>query len=293
MNSVTQNIRALNSGVPLSCMTWGRCEVIATETTKELVDYLLTLNTHNRNPKDLQIANLKQDQEENRWFQTAQGIGVSKEGVLLDGQNRLIANRRAGYPAIQVLIVTGLETESQAAVDQHCRRSMVDTLSLLMNIEMTSRIVATMNMIINCRGLREPGEPFSVLRDRTTPRQVAGAITEWNDYLDIAGVRMAAPINATICSYARFGDADVARLFLTDMKSMTNLPENSPVLRLTSAINQHRSRNGEGRLYLVQATASAIQAYGEGRSLSKLYAAKAWDIKAVKKPPELAVVKDF
>jgi hypothetical protein len=277
MKDCVSEILRLIANQQHSYMKWGQCTVIGAETNRALVDYLLSINTHNRNPKAAQIGILRAEQECGNWKHTAQGIGVDSSGILSDGQNRLLANKDAGYPSIPILIVCGLAPEAQSVVDQHARRTMADTMTLLMNVTVTTRIVASMNILIACDGLRNRGVPFSYCPARASARMLADAMSEWNDFLDIAGSPVAsASVSGTICSYGKHFSGDVARSFLADLKAMVGLQKDSPVLRLAATIKQTKTVDGQSRLYLIGATAAAISAYGRGDSLKMIRPAKSW-----------------
>lgn len=115
--------------------------------TKELVESLLSMNTNNRNVRRGVIECYKQDMADGRWFVTNQGIGVDTNGVLIDGQHRLIALRECGYPSVPLLIVSGLDPLAQAAVDQHAKRSVRDVWRLAMNADVARAAPAVCNIL--------------------------------------------------------------------------------------------------------------------------------------------------
>lgn len=97
---------------------------------EEYVDHLLSLNTHNRKIRDSQINYLANQIKKGLWCLTSQGLAVSNQQVLLDGQHRLLAIAKCGYPELQTLLVTGLEPIAQTKVDVNSRRSINDILLL-------------------------------------------------------------------------------------------------------------------------------------------------------------------
>lgn len=143
--------------------------------TKELVDSLIEKDTHNRSKKERHIVYLKEEIEKGNWRLTNQGIGVTTEGWLCDGGHRLQAIKRAGYPPVKFLLVTGLAPDAQAYVDTHNKRSMADVLTLLTNTAVSARAVATANVLlkIECKG---DTRKFS-------PEDTAAKLTEISSYL--------------------------------------------------------------------------------------------------------------
>ena len=99
-------------------------------TDKKTVDALLEMNTSNRPIKKTVVGKYLRDILNNNWCLTNQGIGVTEDGVLIDGQHRLMAIRDAGYPNLEIVLVTGLDKKAQSAVDQHAKRSGRDMFAL-------------------------------------------------------------------------------------------------------------------------------------------------------------------
>jgi len=116
--------------------------------TREMVDSLLSMNVENRNIRSRVVERYKRDIEAGRWHLTNQGIGISSDGILIDGQHRLVAIKEAGYPPIQILIVSGLNKEAQKAVDQHAKRSARDMLAFSFNARV-SRAAPSIASIIH------------------------------------------------------------------------------------------------------------------------------------------------
>ncbi len=115
--------------------------------TKELVDTLLAMNTNNRNPKAPVVQRYARDVKAGNWKLTCQGIGVSDTGVLIDGQQRLMAFRDAGYPPVECVLVSGLDMESQKVHDQHAKRSARDMFRLVMDSKVSRMTPAVLNVL--------------------------------------------------------------------------------------------------------------------------------------------------
>lgn len=119
--------------------------------TRELVDGLLAMNTSNRPLKKTIVEAYKRDLMAGNWVLTNQGIGVSSDGVLLDGQHRLTALSQCGYPAVDMLVVWGLEAKSQMCVDQGAKRSMRDVLQIVFNYTVSRMVPAICNILGSVR----------------------------------------------------------------------------------------------------------------------------------------------
>lgn len=97
--------------------------------TPELAQSYLGRNTHNRNPKKINQAKMVQDMLNGAWMFNGATICFSSEGVLLDGQNRLLAIVTANIPQ-SLLVVRGLEPRAQETQDVGSARTFGDALKL-------------------------------------------------------------------------------------------------------------------------------------------------------------------
>lgn len=91
---------------------------------------LLKRNTHNRPLRD-QIINLyAREMREGRWREsTAETIKISREGTLLDGQNRLQAVVKSGC-AVNFLVAKNLDENIFDVIDTGLKRQASDALYL-------------------------------------------------------------------------------------------------------------------------------------------------------------------
>ena len=90
--------------------------------TPAIAEKMLEHNTHNRDPKRESIVRAIESGE---WFLNGATIVFSSDGVLLDGQNRLMACTRSGIP-IDTIVVRGLALNAQLTMDTGVRRSLQD-----------------------------------------------------------------------------------------------------------------------------------------------------------------------
>jgi hypothetical protein len=97
--------------------------------TPELAEKLLERNENNRTPKQKAIAAYKNAMLQGRWELTNQGIGFDRNGVLVDGQNRLYACIQAGVPFITTL-ATGLSPDAKEKIDVGVKRNLADALRM-------------------------------------------------------------------------------------------------------------------------------------------------------------------
>lgn len=89
----------------------------------------LTYNTHNRPIKPAEVAKLVGIIERGEWVLNGDPVRFSKNETLLDGQHRLAAVVESGK-TVQMLVIEGLEDETQETMDLGARRSLKDALVL-------------------------------------------------------------------------------------------------------------------------------------------------------------------
>ncbi len=106
--------------------------------TKGMVDALLAINTRNRAVRRVVVESYMREIQNGKWMLTNQGIGISENDVLIDGQHRLLAIKACGYPPIRMVIVRGLSEDSMVAVDQHSKRSARDLLQFAFDYKVAS-----------------------------------------------------------------------------------------------------------------------------------------------------------
>lgn len=97
--------------------------------TPELAEQWLGKNTHNRKLREPHMRGLVEDIKAGNWKWNGDSIKFAADGTLLDGQHRLAAIVRAGIP-VEMLVIRGLENESQHTMDTGAKRSAGDMLKL-------------------------------------------------------------------------------------------------------------------------------------------------------------------
>lgn len=106
-----------------------------TITPRMAATWLLHCNPVNRNEREKRIAGMAVDIAKKKWGINGATICRDKNGMVLDGQNRLHACAKAGYEeadpstvSIRVIMVDDLETSSQDSMDDIAARQTRDDL---------------------------------------------------------------------------------------------------------------------------------------------------------------------
>ena len=97
--------------------------------TPEMAAQLLSLNIKNRPLNESHVAFFEQQLKRGEMLLTHQGIAISDNARLLDGQHRLTAIVRTGIPA-EILVTRGLAEKVFTVLDSGSKRSASDVLAI-------------------------------------------------------------------------------------------------------------------------------------------------------------------
>ena len=102
-----------------------RVEII----TPEIARAMLGHNTHNRNVSRPRVLLYAEEMRAGRWRESHQGIAFGEDGVLYDGQHRLLAVVESGC-SVPMLVIRGLPQGSRVGIDIGRGRNTTDNLNL-------------------------------------------------------------------------------------------------------------------------------------------------------------------
>lgn len=94
-----------------------------------LAETWLHQNTSNRSVRRATVKAYARDMQNGNWKITAEPVKFDINGLLIDGQHRLLAVREADV-TVPLFVATGLPCESQDAMDSGMKRTAADALSL-------------------------------------------------------------------------------------------------------------------------------------------------------------------
>lgn len=97
--------------------------------TPTMAGEMLKRNTGNRIVRRKAVEFLMEAIKEGRWKVTHQGIAFDRDGVLIDGQHRLLAILESGK-TLPCFVSEGLDHSAKDAIDIHVRRTMYDVVTL-------------------------------------------------------------------------------------------------------------------------------------------------------------------
>ena len=212
---------------------------------KGLVDWMLSLNTHNRNKKPHQIKKIIHDIKRGDWTLTNQGVGISNTGVLIDGQNRLFAMAELGYPALEILVVTGLHMKAQALVDTGTKRTTGDIMRLILDRAMSNIAIATVN--ISSR-IESRGDRFFLPTALPSAFEVAEYLEKNLDSISAIigslGGGQKAAVYSALFDYSEKYCLESALAFASQIKSGEMLSSDDPAYKLRSYLLKTKGTGG-------------------------------------------------
>jgi hypothetical protein len=246
---------------------------------KSIVDQLLSMNIENRVIKPTVVDRYARDINNGHWKLTNQGIGVSEDGVLLDGQHRLLAVAKCGYPPVEICIVYGLEKEAQRVVDQHMKRSARDIFRLSFNSVVSRHTPAILQVLAKY-------EPTAYTKS-VSGKRLTLTIDDMFDMFEVLGESIeavcsvvvkenfyAAPVIAACVHYLHnnYASIDQIQAFLDEVRLGENLTRKMPTFHLRNFLMSTR-KSGAGMAMQIERyekTKKALAAFVSGKEMSVL-----------------------
>jgi hypothetical protein len=240
--------------------------------TPLLVERLLSYNTDNRPIRKGVIDLYASEIINNRWCLTNQGVGVSEDGILIDGQHRLLALKKCGYPAVEILIVYGLKKEARLAVDQHSKRSARDLLQFAFNAKVARSAPAIARLIDREKqgwtsGSTPIGRIIEILEDLRHEIELIVSAPSFESYFS------APVLTGAVKALVKFPDRqDQIIEFMDRVRLGEMLSRNEPAFCLRKLITSRRIGGGADQREFMDKTLKAITCHLQGNSMYALHA---------------------
>lgn len=232
----------------------------------------LTLNVNNRPISNSLVKQYAKEMKNGTWRLTHQGIAFSADGILLDGQHRLLAIIESKV-AVAMVVSRGVDNRAQLVMDDHKKRSAGDALSLVRKEKISNQRVSVIRAVAeltrSSRSSRMSKEELDIVYDTFKPALEFVAPLFPNE----KGVS-SAPIKGAIV-LAWFYVEDLAKLerfcdVLSGRQMGTNETEKCAVL-LREFMLKNGMKNHADRTDAFFKAQRAIVAFVNGEKLSKLY----------------------
>lgn len=252
----------------------GGPDVFVHELTPSEADLLLELNSNNRSARTRISDQYAEDMRSGRWLYAAEPLKFDVDGILLDGQHRLLALASLAEElpdfSIKFMIVTGLDRQSQTVMDQGAKRTAGDNLSMD-GIRNANEVAAAARTYI----LWSTGRMFTDQRSATA-RVGNTEAQEWvlsnPDFVEDCGYslkfRKDIDVSARLymAAYTTFRkiDAEAAQEFFSMWATGANLSVGHPVLTLRDKLG--RIRRDKTKLSDRDALAMVVTSWNAFRS---------------------------
>ena len=245
------------------------------EINADLAARFLAKNSQNRPVNALRVKTYAHQMSEGRWQLTGEGIQLSSDGKLLDGQHRLMAIQRVGETqpefSLPLLVVRGVSAEAFGVIGQGKVRSLADALHIAGHVS-TNRLAATVTMhlkITQGDWAATPGDNHQFLR-HLEQHPLIETVLPFHAHLEII------PSQTTMLAvFALALEQGVARdslaTFAQGVRTGENLPSGSPILALRLwAVNQRLRKTPATRREIAELYAYALRAHLIGKEVKQI-----------------------
>lgn len=247
-----------------------KCEIVILG--RKLVDWLLSINTSNRPVKPGVVKRYAEEIDRGEWEITSQGIGISRDGVLIDGQHRLLALRKCGYPPTRSILAWGLNKEAQFKVDVHAKRTVSNIISLALGIQMQDKKAAALRILATIDAGKPLNPEFAAAANALDLVEVYQKYEEeWGSLTFHKGAN--GPFYAACILAVSSGiPAGAVQRFVDRFADGADLCKGNPILALRSKFQKLVPISGytKTRDWFCH-VARALAAYANGSNLSSFY----------------------
>ena len=245
---------------------------------------LLNANTNNRTTKRRNLEKIGQDMLLGRWKFNGDSICIDEDGVILDGQHRLL-QIEATEVTITALIVSNLPEDVRATIDTNAIRSAADELQMR-GYNNAPALSALTSAFIRLRGsgLRDAVDsqavPYSRKRSASTSEIIA--TVEKTPLLQTlnstSSTKQYKGITRTIGAILHYafsrveGDHTDADFFFARLRDGSELPIDSPILKLRNILDalQSKKHTTSSASHIAALTIKAWNAFRLGQTPQSL-----------------------
>lgn len=150
----------------------------------EKAEYLLETMESNRHISQSHVEKYMEDMRQGRWFVTNQGIGIDRNGRLIDGQHRLWAIIETGIPQ-KMLMVRGIDPQAFRALDETRKRTFADDLSIVGEADYSAK-GAMVRLVAKAEIAGPRGMTISSMQSlRFTRYELNDWLKEMRQYVDV------------------------------------------------------------------------------------------------------------
>jgi hypothetical protein len=260
-------------GLPITTWRWQTAVQITPEKAKAILEHQPAQRPVSR----LNVARLKNEIIEGRFRRTHQGLAFDENGLLRDGQHRLMACYEAGRN-IEILACFNEPAPLFAHYDNGIARTIGTTLYLAGKVEtakLGSGIVTAAKFIWAYDSGFNPAHPgaFSGAWNYTSLQAIMEDHSGIQNYVKMLDANRKIPYQKGMTAglFTMFSEVDpfAAQVFIDQCLNGENIKKGDPAYTLRESILGHGNRQSmQDKVYKV---ARAWNAFHEGRKLANVY----------------------
>lgn len=200
------------------------------DVTPDMAKAWLVLNTNNRVVSESRVDMYANDMRDGNWKLTHQGVAISVDNVIGDGQHRLMAVVKSGA-TVPMLVTTGLPTENIIAIDRGFVRSVSNAIN--MSVEdskwINSKITAAVKWVFIQRSSISAAEVYAACV-HVKPSLIFAAE---NMKEKVKGITRASVVGTIALMHSYGANADVLTEFCSKLNSgVTEGDPDTSIVRL-------------------------------------------------------------
>lgn len=238
----------------------------------ERAQQLLARMAPNRNVRTPKVDKYAADMASGRWVVTGEGIKLTADGVVIDGEHRLRAVVKSGA-TIEILVVYGVELTDRVAMDTGATRTLADHLKFLGETQCNELAAGLMVLYSRRRGVyARPLEAShqQLIQELTDHPGIRQSVLVVNR----AARQLRMPRGICVALHYDMADLDAsdAEDFWSRLYSGVGLNEKDPIAVLRRRLEDNAMSNGRKldrsvtHAYIIK----AWNAYREGRDMAIL-----------------------
>lgn len=238
--------------------------------TPEMAQKWLCANLQNRTISKKTVQAYSNEMSSGRWVLTNQGIAFYDNGILADGQHRLLAIVNSGK-TIPMIVTRGLSYDAIIGIDQHRVRSVRDTVNMTSGYKFSLTDFASIRL---CYGL---DKATASMLDAIAP-YVSYEIEKVNSWFKRVNSKLHnAPVkSAIILAYFSGVSEDTLSRFVNVLCS--GIPSNEYdviVLKLREKLlTESSTKSSTDRNNIIKVVQWCIKKYDEKENISRIITPK-------------------
>lgn len=234
--------------------------------TPQLAVEWLKSNTGNRRLSEPVVEAYASDMRAGAWKLTHQGIAFDASGRLIDGQHRLQAIVKAGFP-VTMAVTRGLSASAQEVVDALKPRSISDQLGLVDKLPNANKYAAACRIITEI----EAGKHV----DKTTLNGVRVVLSKYREPIGemIKAMRGTEFESASIVgtlAYCAAADGERVKLLASQIRTGESLHKHDPAYQIREWVRKYGCRD---RYHAVSVVMRGAYAHIHGEQIDHFRAA--------------------